>query len=104
MKLERDKWFNALTVRRCTTPFFVNRWFHPIQVRLNIVKDFVNMMAFMFYSYLAVDISWKIFKTIFFITKEKQIISPSSKKPSGDQWLKVTLTKHSGTMCLKIIL
>lgn len=35
------------------------------------------MMAFMFYSYLAVDISWKIFKTIFFITKENQIISSS---------------------------
>lgn len=77
MKLERDKWFNSLTARRCTTPLFLKCWFHPVQVRLNIVKDFVNIMAFMFYSYLAVDESWKIFKTIIFITKENQIISPS---------------------------
>lgn len=48
MKPERDKWLNSLTVMRFTAPLFLKCWFHPIQVRLNIVN-----MAFMFYSYLA---------------------------------------------------
>lgn len=52
MKLERDKWLNSLTVMRFIAPLFLKCWFHPIQLRLDIVKDFANM-AFMFYSYLA---------------------------------------------------
>lgn len=42
-----------MTVMRFTTPLFLKCWFRPIQVRLNIVKDFVNTIAFTFYSYLA---------------------------------------------------
>lgn len=33
--------------------FTLKCWFDPIQVRLNTIKEFVNMMAFMFCSYLA---------------------------------------------------
>lgn len=55
MKLERekDKWLNSLIAMRWITPLFLKCWFDPTQVRLNTVKEFVNMMAFMFCSYLA---------------------------------------------------
>lgn len=53
LEREKDKWLSSLTAMRCITPSLLKCWFDPIQVRLNTIKEFVNMMAFMFCSYLA---------------------------------------------------